>query len=192
VYAKRVTAEPAEPLPGEIADLLDASWLLACELTDGHPVTVDGGRSGYRVVARKPGPQPTGIGLFLTPDAASAMAGRWAQMFFPVVAVVDAESGRLLRLTRYRGGRPVLRQELRDVADVASADDFAFTPPAGLPVVDEDEDASPGPDGMPAWSGEWLNPGDAARIAADAVKKQVDEKVAAARGFLDSLLGGHR
>jgi hypothetical protein len=203
VYAKRVTAESAEPVPGEIADLLDASWLLACELSDGHPVTVDGGRPGYRVVARKPGPRPTGIELFLTPDAVSAMAGRWAQLFFPVVAVVDAESGRLLRLTRYKGGRPVLRQELRDVADVDSADDFGFTPPAGLPVEEETEDADPAPEseesqesqgahGAHAWSGEWITPGDAARVAADAVKKQVGEKVAAARGFLDSFLGGRR
>ena len=34
--------------------------------------------------------------------------------------------------------------------------------------------------------------GVAARSAADAVKKQVDEKVATARGFLDSFLGGGR
>jgi hypothetical protein len=142
-----VVTGPAAPLPGEIEDLLDASWLLACELTDGRSVTVDGGRRGYRVVARQPSPQPRGVELFLQPDAVAAMAGVWAGLFFPVVAVVDAESGRLLRLTRYKGGRAVLRQELRDVADVASADDFAFTPPTGLPVVDEN-DPSPGARGF--------------------------------------------
>jgi hypothetical protein len=187
VYAKRVTAESAEPLPGEIADLLDASWLLAFELSDGHPVTVDGGRSGYRVVARRPEPQPTGIELFLTPDAVSAIAGRWVQLFFPVVAVVDAETGRLLRLTRYKGGRPVLRQELRDVADVDPADDFAFTPPPGVPVEEETDEESRRRREAPT---DGIGLGDAARSAADAVKKQVDEKVAAARGFLDSFLGG--
>ncbi len=141
------------------------------------------------MVARRPEPQPTGVELFLQPDAVSAIAGRWAGLFFPVVAVVDAESGRLLRLTRYRGGRPVLRQELRDVADVDPADDFAFTPPPGLPVGGEDEDAWPGRMGSTA-PDEGLDLGDAARSAADALKKQVDEKVAAARGFLDSFLGG--
>jgi hypothetical protein len=84
----------------------------------------------------------------------------------------------------------VLRQELRDVADVDAADDFGFTPPAGLPVEEKTEDLPPGPREAHAWSGEWVNPGDAARAAADAVKKQVDEKIAAARGFLDSFLGG--
>ena len=147
VYAKRVVTGPAAPLPGEIEDLLDASWLLACELTDGHSVTVDGGRRGYRVVARQPSPQPRGVELFLQPDAVAAMAGVWAGLFLPAVAVVDAESGRLLRLTRYKGGRAVLRQELRDVADVASTDDFAFTPPTGLPVADE-KDPSPGARGF--------------------------------------------
>jgi hypothetical protein len=193
VYTDRVVAGPAEPLPGEIADLLDASWLLACELSDGQQVTADGGRPGFRLVVRKPEPQPNGSGLFLDSGTAAAMVGMWAQLFFPAVAVVDAESGRLLRLARYKAGRPVLRQELRDVAGLDAADDFGFTPPTGLPVEEKTEDLPPRPDGPPGtrgWPGEGINPGDAASAAADAVKKQVDEKIAAARGFLDSFLGG--
>ena len=196
VYDERVAVGPAAALPGEIADLLDASWLLACELSDGQQVTVDGGRPGLRLVVRRPTPQPTGIELqFLDPGSAATMKGLWSQLFFPAVAVVDAESGRLVRLTRYKGGRPVLRQELRDVADVDSADDFGFTPPPGLPVEEEPDGAGrpprwEGAHGTHGWSGERIDPGDAARSAADAVKKQVDEKIAAARGFLDSFLGG--
>ena len=187
VYRERVVAGPAGPLPGEIADLLDASWLLACELSDGQEVTVDGGRRGFRLVVRKPEAQPSGI-EFLDPGTAGGVLEMWGQLFFPAVAVVDAESGRLLRLTRYMGGRAVLRQELRDVADVEAAEDFGFTPPAGLPVEEKTED--PPPQEAHAWPREGINPGDAARAAADAVKKQVDEKIAAARGFLDSFLGG--
>ena len=49
---------------------------------------------------------------------------------------VDAETGLVLRLTRFKGGRPALRQELRDVTALAAGADFGFTPPAGLPVRD--------------------------------------------------------
>jgi len=153
--------------------------------------TADG--RGYRVVVRKPEPLPTGVELFMDPgrppcwrfgNGGSSVGWR----------VVDAESGRLLRLTLYKGGRPVLRQELRDVADLDGPGDFGFTPPAGLPVEEktEDEDRPPRPDGAHPSSADAVNLGDAARIAADAVKKQVDEKVAAARGFLESFLGGRR
>jgi hypothetical protein len=100
---------------------------------------------------------------------------------------------------RYRDGKVATRLELRSLSDGGS-DDFEFTPPEGLPVAEEanDEDLPPEPEwthGMReshAWSGEWTHPGDSARIAADAVKKQVDEKISAARGFLGSFLGGRR
>jgi hypothetical protein len=58
---------------------------------------------------------------------------------------VDAETGRLLRLTLYKGGKPVLRSELRDIAPDES-DDFGFSPPPGLPVDEEQpDDEPPGP-----------------------------------------------
>jgi hypothetical protein len=184
VYDDRVVTGPAEPLPVEIVEQLDASWLLTYELSDAEEVSVDGGRRGYRVVVRKPEPLPTGMSPWLSPEMASVL-GMWTQLFFPAVAVVDAETGWLLRLTRYKGGRPVLRQELRDIAGLDSPDDFGFTPPAGLPVVEKSEDSADVPP-MP----EGIDLGDAARGAADAVKRQLDEKVAAARGFLGSFLGG--
>ena len=75
-------------------------------------------------------------------------------------------------------------------------DDFGFTPPDGLPIVEErerdrsdgsdDDDGDMkffGPDGRPA------SAPDEVRAVADALKRQLDEKVAAARGFLGSLFG---
>jgi len=71
------------------------------------------------------------------------LLGWWERLFFPAVAVVDAETGLLLRLTRFKGGRPAMRQELRDVAALDASAAFGFTPPTGRPVHDataQDED----------------------------------------------------
>ena len=124
VFAERVFAGPAGPPPGDVADLVDASWLLDrnVDLSGGTEVWL-AGRRGYRIAARyREGTLP-GMDW-------------WARLFFPVVAVVDAETGMVLRLTRFKGGRPALRQELRDVAALDAGTDFGFTPPAGLRVFD--------------------------------------------------------
>lgn len=158
VYANRVLAGPAEPVPDEVADLADASWLLSCRLSGGEEVTV-GGRRAYRVVAESRYRLPS-------------LMGALTMSFFPAVAAVDAESGRLLRLARYKGGKPVLCHELRDVAPDES-DDFGFEPPAGLRVEEEppaeQEQAVISPAGF------------VAKAAADA-----------ARGFLGALRGDRR
>ena len=111
---------------GQLAQLVDGSWLLGCRLSGGEVVEVDG-RTGYRVIAT------TGTG---------PVAGGWLSWvpgwWLPAVAVVDASSGRLLRLTRYRDGKAATRVELRSLSDGGS-DDFGFTPPDGLPVVEERE-----------------------------------------------------
>jgi hypothetical protein len=83
--------------------------------------------------------------------------GWWQRLFFPAVAVVDAETGLVLRLTRFKGGRPAMRQELRDVATPGPGKDFGFTPPAGLPVDDAEslrDERRPGP----AWAWGWHPP----------------------------------
>ena len=57
-------------------------------------------------------------------------------MIFPAaVAVVDAETGIVLRLTSYIGEQPVRRCELRDIT--ATPGDFTIDIPPGLPVVEE-------------------------------------------------------
>jgi hypothetical protein len=111
-----VTADPAAPPPTDIADLADASWLLACRLSGGAPVTA-GGRPAYRVNIARGDPQ-------------------WSfSLLFPAaVAVVDAELGILLRLTSYLGGKPVRRYELQDIT--TGAGDRVDIPP-GMPTVEE-------------------------------------------------------
>jgi hypothetical protein len=102
---------------------------------------------------------------------------------FPAVALADAETGRLLRLTSYGDGKPVAWHELRDVT-FGGGGDFGFEPPAGLRVVNEDSPQEVPPEVE-------INPAViAAKAAADAVRRQVDDKVEAARGFLDMLLRG--
>jgi hypothetical protein len=161
VYQDRVEVRSATSLSDGAADLVDGSWLLRCWLAGGDQVVVDG-RPGYEVIATaRPGAVPSGLADWLT------------GALLPAVVVVDAATGRLLRLTRYLGGQPVRRTELRSLSD-GGPDDFGFTPPDGLRIVDKSSQ------------------GDAAWGAADAVMKQVDEKVAAARGFLESFLGGGR
>ena len=184
VFDDEVRVGPASVLDegphGDLRELLDGSWLLTCRLSGGAAVEIDG-RAGYRVVATA-GPGPA-LGAPL-----SWLPAWW----LPAVAVVDPSSGRLLRLTRYRDGKAATRLELRSLSDGGSAD-FGFTPPEGLPVVDEpkglfsrgpdDDDDTEffGPDGRPSAPPEEL------RAVVDAVKERVD---AAARGFFGSFLGG--
>ncbi len=178
---------------GNLAQLVDGSWLLGCRLWGGEEVEVDG-RAVYRVIATAGDGPAAGVSLSLAP--------MW---WLPAVVLVDAPTGRLLRLTRYCDGRAALRHELRSVSDGGS-DDFGFTPPDGLPVVEEperswsgrshtddndDDDADASDDDLKFFGpdGRRADPPDEVRAAVDAVKKQA---VAAARGFLGSFLGGPR
>ena len=155
VYPDRVVSGSAQPLPDEIVRLADSSWLLGCDLSGGEEVMAEG-RRGYRVAVDERRQSPSLLGVF-------------SGFFFPAVAVVDAESGRLSRLTMYKGGKPVVRTELRDiVADESGSGsgDFGFTPPPGLRVEEEPPDDEP-----------------------HAPPNPVDSAVKAARGFLGSLRG---
>jgi hypothetical protein len=119
VREDRVGIDEPRPAPAELADLADASWLLGCELSGGEAITA-AGRPAYRLTVRGDRSQSELLDLG-----------------FPAVAVVDAETGRLLRLTTYGDGKPGLRHELRDVSEAAPDDDwnFAFDAPRGLRVV---------------------------------------------------------
>ena len=130
VYRDRVTVGPAEPLPGDLAGLADPIWLLECRLSGGAQVTV-GGRPAYRI------------------NVARSDAGRSPWLMFPAaIAAVDAELGIVLRLTSYLGGKPVRRDELRDIT--AAAGDFSVDIPPGLPVSGETGPAGPSGPVQPA------------------------------------------
>jgi hypothetical protein len=153
VYPEKVTVGPAEPLPGDIADLGDASWLLECRLSGGALVMV-GDRPAYRInVAR--GTAPWSLTL----------------MFATAVAVVDAELGIVLRLTSYAGGKPVRRYELRDVT--TGSGDFHLNIPPGLRTVEETnpfaDGGVPGPVSIPKVAREVAR--EAAKAASDFLRR---------------------
>jgi hypothetical protein len=140
VYRDSVFTGPASPPTSDLADLVDASWLLDrdFDLSGGTEIWVSG-RRAYRVTARYR--DVSGLGM-----------GWWQRLFFPAIAVVDAETGLILRLTRFKGGRPTLRQELRDVAPLEAGADFGFTPPDGLPVFGGESSREEGQPGTRTWS----------------------------------------
>jgi hypothetical protein len=140
VYSDQVITGPASIPPSDLADLVDAAWLLDRDLglSGGTEVWV-GGRRAYRIVARYR-------------DVGQLGMGWWQRLFFPAVAVVDAETGLLLRLTRFKGGRPAMRQELRDLTSLEPGAGFGFTPPDGLPVFDPESDLGERRPGTRAWS----------------------------------------
>jgi hypothetical protein len=134
---------PAASFPDEVRDLADGSWLLGAALSGGTQIAV-GGRRAYRFASRsqRRGPWP----------ALNALDVR----SYPAVAAVDAESGRLLRLTRYAGGKPVTCHELRDIEPDESGD-FRFEPPAGLRVVQEPDEPSREQPGYPGYPTELMS-----------------------------------
>jgi hypothetical protein len=116
VYADKITIGPAEPLPSDVGQLADPSWLLQCWLAGGESVTADG-RPAFRMTVARRREYP------------------YLDMLFPVaVAVVDAELGFIVRLTSYLGAKPVCRYELEGLTPVTG--DFQVDLPTGLPVTE--------------------------------------------------------
>ena len=177
LHEDRVSVGDRRTAPADLADLADPSWLLGCELSGGDLVTADG-RPAYRLAVR----------------------GRWSNssllMFgSPAIAVLDAQAGRLLRLTCYSNGQPAMRHELRDVTLTAAAagpagpagnEDLTYSAPTGLRVVDAHSPADrPPPSAMAAKVAGSM--ADTAAQAADDVRRQAGETIAAARNLLGSL-----
>ena len=160
------------PATGEFASLVGSSWLLGERLSGGVEITYHG-RRGYH--------------LRVTRGDGAAHAG--PTMFYPADAIVDAETGCLLRLIAYDGDAPAEWWELDDVTAEPgdTADPAAFRPhiPPGTRVVEETGnpmiDATAGMPGLT---------GTAARTAAEAFRRGTNA-VSAARSFLDDLRG-HR
>ena len=172
IHENRARVGPARPMTGDIASLVGSSWLLGERLSGGVEITYHGRRAYHLRVTRGDG---------------AAHAG--PTMFYPADAIVDAETGCLLRLIAYDGDAPAEWWELDGVTAEPgdTADPAGFRPhiPPGTRVVEESGhplvDATAGIPGLT---------GTAARAAAEAFRRGTDV-VSAARSFLDDLRG-HR
>jgi hypothetical protein len=128
-----------------------------------------------------------GYHLRVTRGDGAAHAG--PSMFYPADAIVDAETGSLLRLIAYDGDAPAEWWELDGVTAEPgdTADPAGFRPhiPPGTRVVEESGDPMVDVTAvMPGLTGT------AAHAAAEAFRRGTDA-VSAARSFLDDLRG-HR
>jgi outer membrane lipoprotein-sorting protein len=173
VYKDVTLVGPARPMTGEFASLVGSSWLL-CERLSGGAEIMYQGRRGYHLrVTRGDGERPAGPATF-----------------YPLDAIVDAETGCLLRLISYDGDTPASWWELDDVsaAPADTTDPAVFRPdlPPGARVVPES--GHPLADFAAAWPGLT---GTAARTATEAVRRTAGA-VSAARSFLDDLRGAPR
>ena len=187
VFEDEVRAGPASTLDqgwhGYLAQLVDGSWLLGCRLSGGEAVEVDG-RTGYRVIATIGAGPVTGGGAVVAAGLVAARRGGCRCVVRPAAAAdavlrrqggdaAGAEVGvgrRAGRLRVHAAGRAAVVEE-RERDRSGGSDD------------DDGDLKFFGPDGRPA------SPPDEVRAVADAFKQQVDEKVAAARGFLGSFFG---
>jgi len=169
VYPDRVTTGPAEP-PTGIAELIDPSWLLGCGLSGGNPVLA-GDRQAYRLNVVR-GPVNSSLSI--------------PTLFPAAVAVVDAETGIMLRLTSYIGDRPVRRYELRDITPVAG--DLTIDIAPDLPVTEETGPGGHLRSGPYRAAFPWKAAGAAAGQAAAGVATGVAKEAAKAAGdFLRRL-----
>ncbi len=160
------------PATGDFASMIGSSWLLGERLSGGVEITYHGRRGYHLRVTRGDGATHEG-----------------PTMFYPADAIVDAETGSLLRLIAYQGDAPAEWWELDDVTTETGGnpDPAGFRPhiPPGSRVVEES--------GNPLVDATARIPGltgTAARAAAEAFRCGTDA-VSAARSFLDDLRG-HR
>jgi len=172
VHQDWIQVGPAAPLGNHIAFLVDACWLLRGRLSGGAELTYRGRPARQLRVTRGPG----GEELFLRPPL----------MFFPADAIVDAETGCLLRLLSYSGDALAAWWELDDIStEPADPDEFRVHVPPGTRTVEETGNLIA--DAVAVMPGVT---GTAARAAAEVVNRTAGA-VSAARSFLDDLRG-HR
>jgi outer membrane lipoprotein-sorting protein len=171
VFQDRTMVGPAAPLRDQIVSLIDSCWLLRGRLTGGAELTYRGRPARQLRVTSAPG----GEGLALGP-----------LMTFPADAIVDAETGCLLRLISYVGDTLATWSELDDIStEPADPDEFRVHVPPGTRTVEETGNLIT--DSAAVIPGAK---GTAARAAAEAVNLTAGA-VSAARSFLDDLRG-HR
>jgi outer membrane lipoprotein-sorting protein len=173
VYEHATLVGPPAPLMSDIWNLTGSSWLLGKHLSGGAEVTYHGRRGYHLRVTRGDGELPAG------PVTNT-----------PYDAIVDAETGCLLRLIAYDNDAPTNWWELDHITmgPGGPADPASFRPdlPPGTRLVETS--GQPIADIFAATPGLT---GTAARAATEAVRRTAGA-VSAARGFLDDLRGGHR
>jgi hypothetical protein len=120
IHENRARVGPARPMAGAIASLVGSSWLLGERLSGGVEITYHGRRAYHLRVTRGDGVTHEG-----------------PTMFYPADAIVDAETGCLLRLIGYDGDAPAEWWELDGVTAEPgdTADPAGFRPhiPPGHP-----------------------------------------------------------
>ena len=169
-FATQMVVGPASPPPGDIANLVDSSWLLGCRLSGGAEISYRG-RRAYQLSAAK-----SGDGRRAAPLP-----------FFPADVIVDAELGCLLRLISFAGDRPASWWELSGLGtEPVPAGEFGLDVPPGVRVVEET--GNPFADAAAVMPGAA---GCAVRTAADVVRR-TSGAVSATRSFLDDLRGRSR
>jgi hypothetical protein len=168
VFRDRTLVGPAGPLRNHVAYLADACWLLRGRLSGGGAeISYRGRRARQLRVTRDPGAEDLVMGPL---------------MFFPADAIVDAETGCLLRLLSYAGDALASWWELDDIGTEPGApDDFQVLVPPGSHVVEET--GNPAADAVAVLPGLT---GTAVRATADTVRRTAGA-VSAARSFLDDL-----
>jgi hypothetical protein len=124
-YPDRVAVRAAEPVPREIATIIDPAWLL----TEWYQVSV----LGEAVVDGRPALHVRAAGDWLPPHS-GPLSGT------PVVSdqvevFIDRALGICLRQVSSYQGHPVMRTELTGLTTEADPALFDFTPPPGMDVI---------------------------------------------------------
>jgi hypothetical protein len=169
VFQDWIAVGPATSLREPIVSLAESSWLLRLGLSGGAELTYRGRSARQLRVTSSGGEQVLGL-----------------LMSFPADAIVDAETGCLLRLLCYTDDTLAIWSELDDIStEPIDPDEFQVHVPPGTRIVEATGNVIT--DAVAAIPGVK---GTAARAAAETVNRTVGA-VSAARSFWDDLRG-HR
>jgi hypothetical protein len=188
VFQDQTVIGPAAPLRGDIAFLADSCWLLRGRLSGGAELTYRGRPARQLRVTPVPGDAGMAVGSLLTFPAAEIVGAPVGEIGDgPADAIVDVETGCLLRLISYAGDTLAIWSELDDIStEPADPDEFRVHVPPGTRTVEET--GNPLTDTFAATPG---LAGTAIRAAAETVTRTTSA-VSAARTFLDDLRGRPR
>jgi hypothetical protein len=170
VSQDQILVGPGTPLREPIVSLAESSWLLRLRLSGGAELTYRG-RPARQLRVTSSGGEHRVTGLLMS---------------FPADAIVDAQTGCLLRLLCYADDTLAIWSELDDIStEPIDPDEFQVDIPPGTRTIEQTGNLIT--DAVAAIPGVK---GTAARAAAEAVNRTAGA-VSAARSFWDDLRG-HR